>query len=95
MNALAGTIVAFGAVGPHPGAGMRRASIVAMSSTTLLPTYAAACTYRPPFLRLCLRRLRALGLPVTDEQIEGSYTRWSGDAVELRRGEILILEPPR
>ena len=95
LSALAGTIVAFGAVGAHPGAGMRRASIVAMTSPTLLPTYAEACTYRPPFLRLCLRRLRTLGLPVTDEQIEGRYTRWSGDAVELRRAEILILEPPR
>jgi formylmethanofuran dehydrogenase subunit C len=95
LNALAGTIVAFGAVGAHPGAGMRRASIVAMTTTTLLPTYARACTYRPPFLRLCLRRLRALGLPVTDEQIDGRYTRWSGDGVELGRGEILILEPPR
>ena len=95
LSALAGTIVALGALGAHPGAGMRRASIVAMTSATLLPTYAPACTYRPPFLRLCLRRLRALGLPVTDEQIEGPYTRWSGDAVELRRAEILILEPPR
>lgn len=95
LSAPAGTIVALGAVGAHPGAGMRRASIVAMTPPTLLPTYAPACTYRPPFLRLCLRRLRALGLPVTDEQIEGSYTRWSGDAVELRRAEILILEPSR
>jgi len=95
LSALAGTIVAFGTVGAHPGAGMRRASIVAMTTPTLLPTYAPACTYRPPFLRLCLHRLRALGLPVTDEQIEGRYTRWSGDSMELRRGEILILEPPR
>jgi formylmethanofuran dehydrogenase subunit C len=94
LSALAGTIVAFGAIGAHPGAGMRRASIVAMTSPTLLPTYAPACTYRPPFLRLCLRRLRTLGLPVTDAQIEGRYTRWSGDSVDLRRGEILILEPP-
>jgi formylmethanofuran dehydrogenase subunit C len=95
LSALAGTIVAFGALGAHPGAGMRRASIVAMTAATLLPTYARACTYRPPFLRLCLRRLRALGLAVTDEQVEGRYTRWSGDGLELRRGEILILEPPR
>ena len=93
LNALAGTIVAFGDVGAHPGAGMRRASLVTMIAPTLLPTYARACTYRPPFLRLCLRRLRALGLPVTDAQIEGRYTRWSGDALELGRGEILILEP--
>jgi formylmethanofuran dehydrogenase subunit C len=95
LSALAGTIVAFGALGRHPGAGMRRASIVTMTAAGLLPTYARACTYRPPFLRLCLRRLRALGLPVSDEQIEGRYTRWSGDGLELRRGEILILEPPR
>jgi formylmethanofuran dehydrogenase subunit C len=95
LSALAGTIVAFGALGAHPGAGMRRASIVAMTAATLLPTYVRACTYRPPFLRLFLRRLRELGLPVTDEQIEGRYARWSGDGLELRRGEILILEAPR
>jgi formylmethanofuran dehydrogenase subunit C len=95
LNALAGTVVAFGALGPHSGAGMRRASIVALAEVALLPTYVRACTYRPPFLRLCLRRLLALGLPVTDEQLEGEYTRWSGDTLELRRGEILTLEPPR
>jgi formylmethanofuran dehydrogenase subunit C len=95
LSALAGTIVALGALGAHPGAGMRRASIVAMTAVALLPSYAAACTYRPTFVRLCLRRLRELGLPVTDEQIEGRYTRWSGDLLELARGEILILEAPR
>jgi formylmethanofuran dehydrogenase subunit C len=95
LRALAGTIVALGSLGAHPGAGMRRASIVAMTSATPLPTYARACTYRPPFLRLCLRRLRALGLPVTDEQIEGRYIRWSGDGLELGRAEILILERPQ
>jgi formylmethanofuran dehydrogenase subunit C len=96
LNALAGTIVALGAVGAHPGAGMRRASIVAMTEPRLLPTYARACTYRPSFLRIVLRRLREAGLPVSDEQIEARYTRWSGDGLELRRGEILILEaPPR
>jgi formylmethanofuran dehydrogenase subunit C len=93
LSALAGTIVSLGTLGAHPGAGMRRASIVAMARVGLLPTYARACTYHPPFLRLFLRRLRELGLPVTDAQLEGPYTRWSGDGLELRRGEILILEP--
>ena len=65
LRALAGTIVALGGLGAHPGSAMRRASIVAMTAVPLLPTYARACTYRPPFLRLCLRRLRALGLSVT------------------------------
>jgi formylmethanofuran dehydrogenase subunit C len=94
LSALAGTIVVFGALGAKAGAGMRRASIVAMSEPELLPTYARAATYRPLFVRLILRRLRELGLRVADAQIDGRYTRWSGDALELNRGEILILETP-
>lgn len=88
----AGTIVALGGLGPHAGAGMRRGSIVTMAPATPLATFAFSCTYRPPFLRLYLRRLRALGLPVSDAQISGRYARWCGDGLELRRGEILILE---
>ena len=63
-----------------------------MAPATPLATFAVSCTYRPPFLLLYLRRLRALGLAVTDEQIAGRYERWCGDGLELRRGEILILE---
>jgi hypothetical protein len=50
--------------------------------------------YRPPFLGLYLRRLRALGLAVSDAQLDGRYARWCGDSLELRRGEILILSAP-
>jgi formylmethanofuran dehydrogenase subunit C len=92
LRMLAGTIVALGGFGARPGAAMRRGTIVAMSHVTLLPTFGFACSYRPPFLRLYLRHLRALGLPLTDEQIEGRYARWCGDGLELRRGEILMLE---
>jgi formylmethanofuran dehydrogenase subunit C len=92
LRMLAGTIVALGALGPRAGAGMRRGSVVTMAPATLLATFAFACTYRPPFLRLYLRRLRTLGLPVSDAQMNGRYARWSGDGLELRRGEILILE---
>jgi formylmethanofuran dehydrogenase subunit C len=95
LRMLAGTIVALGGLGAAPGAAMRRGTIVAMSQVTLLPTFAFACSYRPPFLRLYLRRLRELGLHLTDEQIEGRYARWSGDGLELRRGEILIYEGGR
>src|SRR5918996_1434763 len=92
LRMLAGTIVALGELGAAPGAAMRRGTIVAMSQIALLPTFGFACSYRPPFLRLYLRRLRGLGLPLTEEQIEGRYARWSGDGLELRRGEILIYE---
>jgi formylmethanofuran dehydrogenase subunit C len=89
LRMLAGTIVALGGVGPHAGAGMRRGSIVT-TEAQLLSTFTFSCFYRPPYLRLYLRRLRALGLPV--EQLDGRYARWCGDGLELRRGEILILE---
>jgi formylmethanofuran dehydrogenase subunit C len=92
LRMLAGTIVALGGLGARAGAGMRRGSIVTMAPATPLATFVFSCVYRPPFLGLYLRRLRALGLAVTDEQLEGRYGRWCGDGLELRRGEILILE---
>jgi formylmethanofuran dehydrogenase subunit C len=92
LRMLAGTIVALGGLGAVAGADTRRGTIVSMSEVALLPTFSYACSYRPTFLRLYLRRLRELGLPLTDEQIEGRYARWSGDGLELRRGEILIYE---
>jgi formylmethanofuran dehydrogenase subunit C len=92
LRMLAGTIVALGGLGPQAGAGMRRGSIVTMAPATPLATFVFSCTYRPPFLRLYLRRLLALGLAVSDEQLDGRYARWCGDGLELRRGEILVLE---
>jgi formylmethanofuran dehydrogenase subunit C len=92
LRMLAGTIVALGGLGRRAGAGMRRGSIVTMAPATPLATFVYSCIYRPPFLRLYLRRLRALGLAVSDRQLDGRYARWCGDGLELRRGEILILE---
>src|SRR5215204_1189934 len=81
LRMLAGTIVALGGLGVRPGAGMRRGTIVAMSPVSLLPTFGFAWYYRPTFLRLYLRHLRALYLPLTDDQIEGRYARWCGDGL--------------
>ena len=92
LRMLAGTIVALGGLGPRAGAGMRRGSIVTMAPAAPLATFVFSCVYRPPFMRLYLHRLRALGLAVSDEQLDGRYTRWCGDGLDLRRGEILVLE---
>lgn len=92
LRMLAGTIVALGGLGPRAGAGMRRGSLISTAPATPLATFVFSCVYRPPFLRLYLRRLRALGLAVSDAQLDGRYARWCGDGLELRRGEILILE---
>lgn len=92
VNMLAGTIAVLGRLGWRPGAGMRRGTIVSMHPVELLPTFAFACTFRPVILRLYLPYLRGLGLPITEAQVQGSYQRWCGDAIELTRGEILLLE---
>ncbi len=92
LRMLAGTLVSLGMLGAHAGAAMRRGTIVAMTPPPLLPTFALACVHRPAFLGLVLRRLRVLGLAVSGEQLAARYARWCGDGLELRRGEILILE---
>jgi formylmethanofuran dehydrogenase subunit C len=92
LRMLAGTIVALGGLGARAGAGMRRGSIVTMAPAVPLATFVFSCVYRPPFLGLYLRRLRAFGMAVSDAQLEGRYARWCGDSLELRRGEILMLE---
>jgi formylmethanofuran dehydrogenase subunit C len=92
VNMLAGTIIVLGQLGWRPGAGMKRGTIISMHPAELLPTFSYACTYRVTFLRIYLHHLRSLGLPIDDAQMNGFYRRWSGDAVELNRGEILLFE---
>ena len=89
---LAGTVVVLGQLGWRSGAGMKRGTIASTQSADLLPTFTYACTYRPVMLRLVLMHLRESGLPVTDAHLSGRYRRWSGDAVEMNRGEVLLLE---
>ena len=92
VNMLAGTIIVLGQLGWRTGAGMVRGSIISMHEAELLPTFSYACTYQPTFLRLYLLHLQSLGLPVDDTQITGLYRRWSGDSVQLNRGEILLFQ---
>jgi formylmethanofuran dehydrogenase subunit C len=92
VDMLAGTVVVLGQLGWRSGAGMKRGSIISTQPADLLPTFSYACTYRPVILRLVLAHLRERGLPVTDAHLSGRYRRWSGDAVEMNRGEVLLLE---
>ncbi|MGR9106326.1 MAG: formylmethanofuran dehydrogenase subunit C [Gammaproteobacteria bacterium] len=91
VNMLAGTIIVLGRLGMRPGAGMKRGSIIAMERTEVLPTFTYNSTIRPDFIRFYLFHLRKLGMGVRDEAINGQYERWSGDSLELNKGEILML----
>jgi formylmethanofuran dehydrogenase subunit C len=93
VNMLAGTIIVLGAMGWRAGASMKRGSIVSMRPARLLPTFYYDCLYRPNFLRLYLRYVRdTFGLPLDQAQLDGSYHRYSGDMVELGRGELLVYD---
>jgi formylmethanofuran dehydrogenase subunit C len=55
----------------------------------LLPSFRYACTYRPVFLDLYLRQLRAWGFPLPECFPGGNWRRYCGDLVALGQGEIL------
>ena len=90
VNMKAGTIIVLGKLGKRPGAGMVRGTIISAHSAELLPTFTYNTTYKPSMLRNILFYIRKLGFSVDDEQINGNYQRWSGDSIELNKGEILL-----
>jgi formylmethanofuran dehydrogenase subunit C len=92
LRMLAGTVIALGGIGAEAGLGNKRGSLVSGRALEPLPSYAFAARYRPPALMLQLRRVRALGLAVDEALLRGTWSRWSGDRTELRRGEILIFD---
>jgi formylmethanofuran dehydrogenase subunit C len=90
VSLIAGTICIFGRPGLRPGAGMKRGTIALFGGRPqLLPTFRYDCTYRPVFLGLYLRQLRAWGFAVADGALHGLYQRYSGDLVALGKGEVL------
>jgi len=91
---IAGNLIVAGALADGAGAGNKRGSIVALGAIRIAATYAYACTYRPPHVRLMLRSLRARhALPISDAQVHGLYRRYSGDLADIGKGEILEWQP--
>jgi formylmethanofuran dehydrogenase subunit C len=87
---IAGSLVVFGRVGANPGSGNKRGSVVALGGLTVPETYAYACTFEPPHLRLTLTYLRRrYGLAIGDRAVHGRYRRYCGDAGVPGKGEIL------
>lgn len=90
VNLKAGTVIVLGRLGTRSGAGMKRGTIVSGQDAELLPTFRYDCLFRPTFLRCYLLYLRRLGLAIEERLLSGDYRRWSGDGMELNRGEILL-----
>jgi formylmethanofuran dehydrogenase subunit C len=88
-----GTIFLLGGADIRTGAWMFRGTIVSLLPIPLLPTFAPACAYHPPFLRLYTRYLQKLGFSIPHEIERGAYQRYTGDAAVPGKGEILIWKP--
>ena len=90
LGMIAGNVIVSGAIGDGAGIGNKRGTIVALGGIAVPPTYAYACTYRPPHLSLMLLYLRSrYALSMDDAQLHGLYKRYSGDLAEIGKGEIL------
>jgi len=93
VSVIAGSVFIFGQPGIRFGAGMKRGTLAVFGPlSTLLPTFRFDCVYRPVFMSLYLRQLRAWGFPVPERCRSGRYRRYSGDLVGLGKGEILHWE---
>ncbi|MGH7223849.1 MAG: formylmethanofuran dehydrogenase subunit C, partial [Gemmataceae bacterium] len=91
VSMIAGSIFLFGPSGGRPGAGMKRGTLAFFDAAPLLlPTFRPACVYRPVFLSLYLRQLRAWGFTVDDRFHGGRWRRWTGDPLSRGKGEILL-----
>jgi len=92
---VAGSIVTFGPVGRHPGAGMKRGTLALFGladpdAPGLLPGFEPSGTFRPDFLTIYLRDLRARGFAVPEAAFAARVRRYNGDRVEGGRGEVLV-----
>ena len=87
---IAGTIVVFGKLGSRAGAGLVRGTIITFQPAELLPTFRYDCRYRPEFLSVIWRDLRASGVSIGEDAGTGCFERYSGDFNRLGKGEILI-----
>jgi formylmethanofuran dehydrogenase subunit C len=95
---VAGSIFAFGRVGPYPGAGMKRGTLALFGlqrpdAPLVLPAFLPSGRYRPPFVTVYLRQLRAWGFPVPEASFGGTFERYNGDVVARGQGEILVRRP--
>lgn len=91
LGLIAGSVFLFGQPGIRLGAGMKRGTIVLFGpEAPLLPTFRFDCAYRPVFMNLFLRQLRAWNYAPAARILGGSYRRYSGDLVGLGKGEVLV-----
>jgi formylmethanofuran dehydrogenase subunit C len=88
---LAGTILALGRVGSHPGYLMRRGTLLlAEREAELLPTFNDNGTHELLAIRLLLESLAPYGPAFRRFARQRRFARWLGDLGAEGKGEILV-----
>jgi formylmethanofuran dehydrogenase subunit C len=87
----AGTLAVAGRLGPHPGLGMRRGSVLALTDRPAPgATFRRGTAWRPTFLPLLLQWLGQCGFGPADAALAvPAWRQWHGDALAGGRGELL------
>jgi formylmethanofuran dehydrogenase subunit C len=89
---VAGTILCGGSLGDRPGLGMKRGSIVASKVKRLLPGFYLTGKADKEWLRICFTEVRRTGLSFPSKWLKSAPTRFTGDHLEMGKGEILIYD---
>lgn len=92
LEMLAGTIVIGQAPKSLVGLGMKRGSILVFETDDEYNpglAFTEACNYSPVFVSLLMKRMHDAGFLEPANAIS-QFTRFSGDRLELNRGELLV-----
>ncbi len=89
---LAGTILCAGEAGPCAGRGMKRGSIAAGRMGLPLPGFRPAGRADAEWMRICVLALKGLGVAIPSLWLEARPRRFTGDHLEMGRGEILAYD---
>ncbi len=94
FNMIAGTILLTGTDhGIRPGAGMTRGTIAFLQpdcAPEMLPTFRSAGIHSAEFLQLYLHHLHEVGFQLPESKHGVTFDRFTGDHLDLGKGEILV-----
>ena len=85
-----GTIALLGGAGTRCGAWMNRGTIFSLQPLEILPSFRFGTRYNPTFVHLYAKHLAKHGLHLSHNAEQGCFGRYSGDAMALGKGELLI-----
>lgn len=91
---LAGTVLVRGRAGLRAGAKMVRGTVILLQPQVLLPTFYYNCTCRLTTWTLLYKHLNQAGFLLPASYQDMPFRRYSGDANEGGKGEILICHCP-